>query len=425
MTEIAPEFLFENVGSHGDVMPFLHVAAELVRRGRRCQLVANEHFRAAALAHRVGFHAHTTSRTHGETPGDTISRLYFKLEGVRSYFASPSACDERTVVVSMHDYGALEPFAEAYRLRTVRLNLFPAKIKSLIAPSWPLGARALGPEGERFLKITLPAMYRVANAHPGVLAKINTIRAELGLEPVGAADYERSHVVAEAALFPEWYGMPAPDWPRMTFLDFPLPPSSEPLPGPVLEFLARHPRPLVFTTGTGCAKTERFFAAAAACCAELRMPGIFLSPFLAANVRAPGASIAHFDHVELHTLLPHASLLVHHGGLGTTARALEAGIPQIISPIGFDQPDNGHRVELLGAGRVVARESMSGATFAAAVRELHADGTLAARLARHREALAQPRGVERAADFLEHVARCSPPLRRESSPSLRGAGARA
>ena len=64
MLDRAPEFLFENVGSHGDVMPFLNVAAELARRGRRCQLLANEHFRPLAEAHGVGFHAHTTARTH-------------------------------------------------------------------------------------------------------------------------------------------------------------------------------------------------------------------------------------------------------------------------------------------------------------------------------------------------------------------------
>ena len=408
MLDRAPEFLFENVGSHGDVMPFLNVAAELARCGRCCQLLANEHFRPLAEAHGVGFHAHTTARTHGELPGDSASYLYFKFDGARAYFARPNAFDPQTIVVSMHNYGALEPLAESHRLRTVRLHLFPSKIKSLIAPSWPLGARACGPGGDRFLSLTLPAMYRAASVHPRALARINTVRAQVGLPAVDTADYERRHVVAQAALFPEWYGMPAADWPQLQFLGFPLPRSSEPLPAQVGEFLARHPRPLVFTTGTGYATPEPFFEAAARCCSELGMPGIFLSPFSSAPRSAPGAALAHFDYVELETLLPHAALIVHHGGLGTTARALQAGIPQLISPIGFDQPDNGHRVELLGAGRVVPRESLSGAVFARAVRELLADRATATRLPYYAAALTRPRAIEDAADFLLGVARSTP-----------------
>jgi hypothetical protein len=51
----APEFLFENVGSHGDVIPLIGIAAELVRRGHRCQLLANEHFRAEAQQGELAF----------------------------------------------------------------------------------------------------------------------------------------------------------------------------------------------------------------------------------------------------------------------------------------------------------------------------------------------------------------------------------
>jgi UDP:flavonoid glycosyltransferase YjiC (YdhE family) len=308
-------------------------------------------------------------------------------------------------MVNTNALASSEPLAEAYRLRTVRLNLFPIRIRSLIAPAWPLGARACGPDGERFLEVVLPAMYRAADSHPEVLAKINATRAALGLGPVHSASYERSHIVAEAAMFPDWYGMPASDWPDMPLLGFPLPHSSEPLPPRVLGFLARQPRPVVFTTGTGFGKPAPFFEAAAQCCAKLGVPGIFLSRFLEIAPGSLGERVAHFDHVELETLLPHASAIVHHGGLGTTARALQAGIPQIISPVTFDQPDNGRRVEVLGVGRVVARERMSGATWAAALRELLSKPGNAARLARYRAALASQLGVENAADLLQAVAR--------------------
>ena len=412
-----PDFVFENVGSHGDIMPLLSVAAELAERGYRCQLLGNEHFRAAAFAQGVGFYPSAVERTHASVPGSTVSYVYFKFDRIRDYFRQPHAFDERTVVVNSHHLSGSEPLAEAHGLRTVRLTLFPVRIPSLLSPPWPLGARGLGPEGKTFLEITLPAMYRAGNAHPDVLRKINSIRAELGLGAVHSARYERQHLVAEAAMFPSWFGMPAPDWPELEFLGFPLPASSEALPERLLQFLQRHPRPLVFTPGTGFGQPQRFFDAAARCCATLGMPGIFLSPFIGLESARWGASIAHFEHVELAQLLPHAALIVHHGGMGTTARALQAGIPQIISPVGFDQPDNGHRVEVLGTGRVVPRELISGSALATTVRQLLTDPQIGERLACYRAALTPACGVQRAADLLERVTRGAQ-LRR----ALRSAG---
>lgn len=421
MTETAPAFVFENLGSHGDIMPLLAIAGELVRRGHACLLLGNEHFRQEAQARGVGFHAVSDQRTLDEHGVGIVACTYMAFDRVSEYFRRPGAFDERTVIVNTNALSASEPLAEAYRLRAVRLHLFPIRIRSLIAPPWPLGARACGPDGGRFLAQVLPALYRAADSHPEVLAKINASRAALGLAPVHSADYERRHLVAQAAMFPDWYGMPAKDWPDMPLLGFPLPHSAEPLPARVLEFLARHPRPLVFTTGTGFGKPAPFFAAAAQCCAELGMPGIFLSRFLQLGEGELGERIAHFDHVELEALLPHAAALVHHGGMGTTARALQAGTPQVISPITFDQPDNGHRVEVLGVGRVVPRERMTGATFAAALRELSASPTLGTKLAQYRAALAAQRGVENAADLLQGVvlrARASRPGERFAHASL-------
>jgi len=49
--------------------------------------------------------------------------------------------------------------------------------------------------------------------------------------------------------------------------------------------------------------------------------------------------------------LPRCAALIHHGGVGTLARAFQAGVPQIVVPFCHDQPDNSERVTRLGAGR--------------------------------------------------------------------------
>ena len=46
----------------------------------------------------------------------------------------------------------------------------------------------------------------------------------------------------------------------------------------------------------------------------------------------------------------HASLVVTHGGSGTTLGALAAGLPLVVVPLFADQPDNARRVVAVGAG---------------------------------------------------------------------------
>jgi rhamnosyltransferase subunit B len=57
------------------------------------------------------------------------------------------------------------------------------------------------------------------------------------------------------------------------------------------------------------------------------------------------------DYVPFSQVLPRCRALIHHGGIGTTAQALTAGLPQFIMPMAFDQPDNADRLEKLGVAR--------------------------------------------------------------------------
>ena len=50
-------------------------------------------------------------------------------------------------------------------------------------------------------------------------------------------------------------------------------------------------------------------------------------------------------------VMPHAEVVVGHGGFGTTMMALAAGVPQVIVPLfAFDQTINAERVAAIGAG---------------------------------------------------------------------------
>ena len=49
------------------------------------------------------------------------------------------------------------------------------------------------------------------------------------------------------------------------------------------------------------------------------------------------ASIRTFGYLPFSQVLPRAALLVYHGGVGTLAQGIKAGIPHLVVPHGYDQ----------------------------------------------------------------------------------------
>lgn len=81
-------------------------------------------------------------------------------------------------------------------------------------------------------------------------------------------------------------------------------------------------------------------------------------------------------------LLPRCIAAVHHGGAGTTAASLEAGVPTVVCSVFADQPFWGERVRRLGVGDHLPYAKLNRKTLAAALRTALRDdvGQRAARL---------------------------------------------
>ena len=56
-------------------------------------------------------------------------------------------------------------------------------------------------------------------------------------------------------------------------------------------------------------------------------------------------------------LFPQMAAIIHHGGAGTTAEALLAGVPNAVVAFGVDQPYHGRRIHELGAGPAPIKRS--------------------------------------------------------------------
>jgi UDP:flavonoid glycosyltransferase YjiC (YdhE family) len=72
--------------------------------------------------------------------------------------------------------------------------------------------------------------------------------------------------------------------------------------------------------------------------------------------------------------MPTCDVVVSHGGLGTTLRALAHGRPLLLLPLGRDQHYNAARVQALEAGLVLPASS-SPAAIAAALARLLAEAS--------------------------------------------------
>jgi MGT family glycosyltransferase len=106
-------------------------------------------------------------------------------------------------------------------------------------------------------------------------------------------------------------------------------------------------------------------------------------------------------------VLPRASLVITHAGMGTVMAAMAYGVPMICLPMGRDQDGNAARVERLGAGRVLPAGSPA-AVIAAAVRSALADPGLADGARRQAAIIRADTAADRAVAELEALALSGP-----------------
>jgi MGT family glycosyltransferase len=106
-------------------------------------------------------------------------------------------------------------------------------------------------------------------------------------------------------------------------------------------------------------------------------------------------------------VLPHCSAVITHGGHGTVMKALIAGVPLIVVPLGRDQPDNAGRVVHASAG-IRLRKNATASAIQAAVSRVTEDPRYRAAARRMAARLASERDDNLVVDELEQVAARGP-----------------
>jgi len=115
------------------------------------------------------------------------------------------------------------------------------------------------------------------------------------------------------------------------------------------------------------------------------------------------------DYAPHDWLFPQMAAVIHHGGAGTTAAALRAGVPNSVVAHMADQPYWGRRVHELGVGApYVQRTKLNPQRLATMIRETVSDAGMRERAASLGQQIRQENGVERAVDILGTIVKSGP-----------------
>jgi UDP:flavonoid glycosyltransferase YjiC (YdhE family) len=369
------DFLVVSLGGAGDTYPILAAAIELRDRGHRVRFVGNTRFAPLAASFHLDFVGYQRPepilekpllprhlrRTRGLV---THSWLYQSLsrnwQRKRSYLGAMrwlydlianQPNPRHTIVVSRANSFGARVAQEKLGVPLVTVQLQPSAFRSIYdAPGLPLPTFA----GTAMRKLT----WSLIDAGLGctITPVLNQFRSELGLAPVQRPFrrwiYSPDLVIG---LFPDWFGSPQLDWPPNTHaVGFSLLDEGGfwEIPQECEEFLDAGEPPIVFTRGSHSRSSEAltFFETSIEIACLLNRRAILLARERDWIPRDLPANVGYFGYIPLGRVLPRSAAMVHHGGLGTTAHAFAAGIPQIAVPLSDDQPDNAARVERSGAG---------------------------------------------------------------------------
>ncbi len=352
------------MGSAGDVHPFLGLGRALTDRGHEVTVVASAFFEQTVIAAGLGFrpigsladYERLSAHPHLWHPRKA-------LPAIVKHAVGPSYAPILEIVRELHVPGKtlLVASSLAFGARNARellgiplitIHLAPAVLPSLIRQpaihAMPFGRSA--PLILRRLQWRLAG--KIVDHH--VLPDLNRFRRQHGLPPACRMLHDWWHSPDRViGLFPDWFAPIQADWPPQTRLTgFPLfdEKSLRPASAELREFLADGEPPVVFTPGSAMKSCGPFFREAVAALKITGRRGLLLTRYADQIPPALPPGIRHFPYIPFSEILPRAAALVYHGGIGTCAQALQAGIPHLIQPMAHDQHDNLSRVREMGVG---------------------------------------------------------------------------
>jgi UDP:flavonoid glycosyltransferase YjiC (YdhE family) len=354
-------------GSRGDIQPCLVLGKALQRAGYQVRLAAPENFAGLVQAHGVEFYplrgdvqqimAGEAGRKFMQTGGANPIR---SLRAMRSMLApvvmamaedAYAACQEAEALICLGVFSAFGSCI-ASALRIPMINLEPTPLlpsRAFAAPSWPI-QRDLGGLHNYLSGI---AMLQVVWLWYQPFVK--DFRRRLKLPDISARQAYRTFRSTPllGAYSPRVIPPPA-DWPESAHVSgyLFLEEQEDWQPPPALQaFLEAGDPPVYVGFGSMAGGDPAALAGLAAQALERSgQRGVLMTGWGGLRLEAASKDVFLLDAAPHSWLFARMAAVVHHGGAGTTAEGLRAGLSTVVVPFVFDQPFWGARIQALGLG---------------------------------------------------------------------------
>ncbi len=407
------------LGSRGDIQPFIPLGLGLQRAGFSVRLASYEVFRPFIEEHGLEFYP-----IHGD-PRDTMSsqagqdwlragqnaianatqmwRAITSADNTRAFKDAQDACRGSDAIIYSFMGATAYHVAEKLEVPSIFALIQPFTrsrlTPSMIMPELPLGG------GYNLLT------HRISELTIWTFVKrlINPWRVEsLGLPPMPWQG-PFNHLYENQ--MPYLYGfspsvVPRPaDWPAWHhisgywFLD--RAPTWEP-PQALAHFLENGRKPISIGFGSMTGKdAENLLQLCVQAIEKTGQRAVLLGGWANVGALQLPETIFQIDAVPHDWLFPQVAAVVHHGGSGTTAAGLRAGVPTIVVPFFGDQPYWGRRVHALGVGpKPIQRKALTVSKLVDAISQAVEGVTMQQKAAALGEQIRSEDGVGSAVAFI-------------------------
>ena len=415
--------ILSNIGTLGDINPLIAIALELKRRGHVPVMALADVYEPRIRP--LGLEFHSLRPDIDPTNSKLIEMIYDVKKGTETglrEFLFPSlrrtyddlleaaTNPKRADLMLLGELNYAGPIvAEISGIPWASYVLAPFSFFSAfdppVLPMYPRLARA---------DKTVPGLGRAIKRLARFVSRkwpepIFDLRRELGLERGANPLFDAKHSpYLVLALFSRALGVEQKDWPPNAlitgFCFYDADAGDAALPSHLEEFVAAGEPPVVFTLGSAAVLAAgNFYDRSAKAAMQLGIRSVLLigtDPLNHPKMALPD-SICVAEYAPYSALFSRAKLVVHQGGVGTTAQCLRAGKPMLIMPYSHDQPDNARRMRRLKVARVIQKKRYTPARVAKKLEAMLASPSFAERARLVAQQLAQEDGVRTACNALE------------------------
>lgn len=424
--------VLSNIGTFGDINPLVALALELKRRGHTPVMALPNVYRPKIEPLGLCFHA---IRPDIDPTNSILVEMVYDVKhgtehGLRDFLFPSLRQTYDDLLVA-----ATEP-VRADLLLLGELNYAGPLVAETTGIPWASYVLAPLSFFSAFDPPVLPPYPRLARADKVAgfgrvikrLARFTTrkwsepiyaLRRELGLPRASNPLFDAKHSPnLVLALFSRVLGKEQKDWPPNTlitgFCFYDSDAGNAALPPNLEKFVSTGEPPIVFTLGSAAVLAAGdFYEVSAKAAMRLGLRAVLLignDPRNRPRLQLPD-SICVAEYAPYSALFPRCALIVHQGGVGTTAQCLRAGKPMLIMPYSHDQPDNARRMRRLKVSRTIQKANYKPARVAKKLAAMLEEPEFSVRAHQVAQQVSREDGVKTACDALEALYAKTKPAR--------------